>query len=169
MCHGAAPEIIAFSGQTPAAQTNRREGHQAKLEHDPDDLASSDSLPVNISPRARWVVCPLGRTRGHGRRFIYPEKKVRRFHVAMTVSPGAAWPLGQQREEQDCSFFRSLCSPYSGRRRNSIFIYVPIHLAFHSSIRKCCNNNTSSTIHASSLHFSTMKKRWDYRTVRRFE
>ena len=32
-------------------------------------IIMSDSL--NISPRARWVVCPLGRTRGHGRRFIF--------------------------------------------------------------------------------------------------
>ena len=39
---------------------------------DSADIMCSDSL--NISPRARWVVCPLGRTRrrGHGRRFIYP-------------------------------------------------------------------------------------------------
>ena len=35
--------------------------------------SGSDS-GLNISPRARWVVCPLGRTRGHGRRFIYPRR-----------------------------------------------------------------------------------------------
>ena len=46
----------------------------------------SDSL--NISPRARWVVCPLGRTRGHG----FP----------------AAWPLGQQREGRGDLFIFSL-------------------------------------------------------------
>ena len=33
----------------------------------------SDSL--NISSRARWVVCPLGRTQGPGRRVIYPKNK----------------------------------------------------------------------------------------------
>ena len=32
------------------------------------DPGTSDSL--NISPRPCWVVCPLGRTRGHGRRVI---------------------------------------------------------------------------------------------------
>ena len=33
------------------------------------------------------------------------------------------------------SFFCSLCSPYSIRTRNSIFIYDPIHLTFHFNIR----------------------------------
>ena len=32
------------------------------------DPGTSDSL--NISPRACWVVCPLGSTRGHGRRVM---------------------------------------------------------------------------------------------------
>ena len=32
------------------------------------------TLSLNISPRARWVVCPMGRTRGHGRRVIYPRR-----------------------------------------------------------------------------------------------
>ena len=36
--------------------------------------AASATDSLNISPRARWVVCPLGRTRGHGRRFIYPQQ-----------------------------------------------------------------------------------------------
>ena len=47
----------------------------------------SDSFKSNISPRARWVVCPLGRrTRGHGRRVIYMVQK-RRFNVVIAVSP----------------------------------------------------------------------------------
>ena len=43
----------------------------------------SDSL--NISPRAAcWVVCPLGRTRGHGRRVTYPGPR-----AAAARRPGA--------------------------------------------------------------------------------
>ena len=61
---------------------------------------SSDSL--NISPRARWVVCPLGCTRGHGRRFIYPRRvrDERKKIPCGNCRFSAVWPLGQQREEQ---------------------------------------------------------------------
>ena len=69
-----------------------------------NDCLQSDSL--NISPCAHWVVCfPL-----HGRQ----------------ASSG--------KNKGICSLFCSLCSPYAGRRRNSIFIYAPmspIHLEFN--------------------------------------
>ena len=56
-------------------------------------------LPRNISraPRARWVVCPLGRTRGHGRRFIYPgvfEKKDSMYNGRFPAA-ASAWPLSE--------------------------------------------------------------------------
>ena len=55
---------------------------------------------LNISPLARWVVCPPGRTRGHG-----PGIKSladSRIQLKIQCSNGrfpATWPLGQQREE----------------------------------------------------------------------
>ena len=62
--------------------------------------ASVGSDSLNISPRARWVVLPLGRTRGHGRRrFIYPRRVEKKIPCSNGRFP-AAWPLGQQREEQ---------------------------------------------------------------------
>ena len=89
---------------------------------------------LNISPHACWVVCPLGNIRGHCRRVIYPRQvQVKNTEKKIQCSNGrfpAEWQLGQQREEQGDLFIFSLAllqSPYSGRRRNSIFIYAPIH------------------------------------------
>ena len=92
---------------------------------------------MNISPHARWVVCPLGSTRGHAQQVIYPLRRAGRFENREKKIPcsngcfPAAWPLGQQREEQgDLFIFFLLCSPCFGRRRNSILPYAPNHLAY---------------------------------------
>ena len=71
----------------------------------------SDSRGLNISPRARWVVCPLGSTRGHGRLFIYLRRVRGEKKEDPICSNGrfpAAWQLGQQREEQGDLFIFSL-------------------------------------------------------------
>ena len=70
---------------------------------------------MNISERARWVACLLGRTRGHGRQDIIPSG--RRINNTFDVSDGdvpAAGPLGRSGKNKGiCSFFFSLCSPCS--------------------------------------------------------
>ena len=101
----------------------------------PAALPTSDSL--NISERARWVACLLGSTRGHGRQDsdIIPTRSGRGIkNNTFDVGNGnvsAAWPPGHSgRNNRICSFFCSVCSPCSGRRRNSILPYAPDHLAF---------------------------------------
>ena len=97
------------SPAAPRRRQQRKECHAA--------LLCSDSL--NISPRARWVVCPLGRTRGHGRLFIIYPRRVREEKrkkipcssklLAMAVSPlnGLA---AMQREEQGDLFIFFFCN-----------------------------------------------------------
>ena len=62
----------------PGAPGRRRgprpQGAPEPLSHGTD----SDSL--NISQRARWVVCPLDSTQGNGRRAIYP-RRVREYRT----------------------------------------------------------------------------------------
>ena len=65
-----------------------------------------------ISPRARWVVCPLGHTRGHGRRVIYPlgfDNRIKKFQCRSWPNPAAQRPLGPGRgsgkNKEICSFF----------------------------------------------------------------
>ena len=72
----------------------------------PVQLDDSDSL--NISQRARWVVCPLGSTRGHGRRVIYPRQVREKKIQCSNGSFPAAWLLGQRWEEQGDLFIFSL-------------------------------------------------------------
>ena len=64
--------------------------------------AASDSF--NISPRARWVVCPLGRTRRLGTASgLYTPGGFEKRRKKIPCSNGripAAWPLGQQRAGQ---------------------------------------------------------------------
>ena len=50
------------------------------------------TLSLNISRRARWVVYPLGRTRGHGRRIIYPLR-VREERKKPRILPAAGPPV----------------------------------------------------------------------------
>ena len=77
-----------------------------------DCPAASGSDSLNISPRTRWVVCPLGSTRGPGTAgglftpggFENTEKKIPRSNGRFP----AALPLGQQREEQGDLFIFSL-------------------------------------------------------------
>ena len=58
--------VLTVAAVTRAGVRVRRDsklGRSGRARRDPDQLGvKSDSL--NISPRARWVVCPLGRTRG---------------------------------------------------------------------------------------------------------
>ena len=80
-----------------------------------------------------WVGCLLGRIRGHGRRDIVPRNRQQHLRCRQWRCPivPAAWPPGSSwRNKGICSFFCSLCSPCSGRRRNSILSYAPDHLAF---------------------------------------
>ena len=94
------------------------------------EAVPSDSC-LNISQRSCWVVCPLGRTRGHG---LYTPGGFKNTEKKIPCSNGrfpAAWLLGPQREEQrDLFIFCLLCSPYSVRRSISILSYAPDHVAF---------------------------------------
>ena len=70
-------------------------------------LDYSDSL--NISERARWVACLLGRTRGHGRQDIIPSGRRTILSNRFDVSDGdvpAEGPLGRSGKNKGiCSFF----------------------------------------------------------------
>ena len=73
-------------------------------------VSDSDCLSNDISPRARWVVCPLCSTRSPGTAagglyapggFENTEKKNQCHGTSNGRVPAAsAWPQGQQREEQ---------------------------------------------------------------------
>ena len=100
---------IAFLNVPFASALRARRGGFTSLQT--KSVHFSDSL--NIFPRARWVVCPLGRTRGHGRRFIYPRRVREKEEKKIPCSNGRlqrAWPLlvGQQREELGDLFIFSL-------------------------------------------------------------
>ena len=96
---------------------------------------SSDRL--NIFPRVYWVVCPLGSTRGHGRRVIYPGPPAgsriqkRRFNVTSSNCRfPVAWPLGQQRGQRDLFIFSSF-----GRRFKKRYEQIPLFFPLLTSGR----------------------------------
>ena len=92
----------------------------------------SDSL--NILPRARWVARPLGRTRGRAEPDKYPGEfwnTANNIQCSVWLIPRCIAARLQREAQGDLFiFFRSLCSPHSGRRRNSISPHAPNHLAF---------------------------------------
>ena len=65
----AALGVCQRRGPAPRADLSTVSGRRGAPDSDSmiPGVAVSDS-GLNISTRARWVVCPLGRTRGHGRR-----------------------------------------------------------------------------------------------------
>ena len=74
---------LVFSTRGPSVTSTTRTRKRAR--------ALSDSL--NISPRARWVVCqcPLGRTRGHGWQFIYPPRaRGEKFKLSLPLGPATS-------------------------------------------------------------------------------
>ena len=74
------------------------------------DYTLYDSDSLNISERARWVACLLGRTRGHGRQDIIPGGQGinnNTFDIGDGDVP-AAWPPGRSgRNKGIVSFFFS--------------------------------------------------------------
>ena len=104
----------ALESRLPAAlvsrlQAGRRPGQHLRLtgrgcptrrQGDRDSDGISDNL--NISSRVRWVVCPWAAPEGTAGGLYTPgrfESTEKKNQCSNGRFPGAAWPLGQQREE----------------------------------------------------------------------
>ena len=94
---GCGTGLRACPGRGPGPPAGRHRG-QLSWQLEP----VSDSL--NISPRARWVVCPWAAPEGTAGGLYIPggfeNTKKRRFHVAMAVSPLYCRPAGTRGDIQ---------------------------------------------------------------------
>ena len=106
------PTTFTFIPLTPPISLSRNFSFQVL-----DWPVGSDSL--KFSPHARvGVSMPPGRTRGHGpgiKSQADSRIQQRRFNVVMAVSLLHGCLSSSGKNKGICSFFRSLCSTYSGK------------------------------------------------------
>ena len=99
-------ELALASGRSSIALLPpRKEKNKASLPFRTWSLPLCNSDSLNISERARWVACLLGRTRGHGRQDIIPSGR-RINNNTFDVSNGdipAAGPLGSSGKNKGMS------------------------------------------------------------------
>ena len=95
---------VRFPAAWPLGQQREGQGDlfifslASKLDRDSDGI--SDNL--NISSRVRWVVCPWAAPEGTAGGLYTPgrlESTEKKNQCSNGRFPGAAWPLGRQREE----------------------------------------------------------------------